>query len=99
MVRQLLGISVLGLALCTSSCADPAPQQITTTSWHGLSGLYVIPTARMIGNRNFCVGFNESKHTEFVAGEKYTDRQIRGVVTYGVSPRVEVTATYYNNMY
>ncbi len=73
--------------------------QITTTSWHGLTGLYVIPTARMIGYKNFCVGFNESKHTEFISDQKYTDRQIRGVVTYGVSPRVEVTGTFYNDMY
>lgn len=98
-MKRLAAASILSLALCTSSFAAPTPQQIATTSWHGLSGLYIIPTARMIGNMKFCVGFNESKHTEFVGGAKFTDRQIRGVVTYGVSENLEITGTYHNNMY
>lgn len=75
------------------------PQQIVTTSWPGLSGLYIIPTARIIGAGKLGVGFNESKHAEFVLGERFVDRQIRGVATYGITDRVEIYASYYNNMY
>lgn len=75
------------------------PQQIVTTSWHGLSGLYVIPTARMLGERKFAVGFNESKHSEHVGGGRYVDRQIRGVGTYGITDRIEIYASYWNNMF
>ncbi len=98
-MKQLFASTIIVLTVCAQCAADPKPYQITTTSWHGLSGLYVIPTARLIGRHNFCVGFNESKHTEFVLGEKYTDRQIRGVVTWGISDTIEVTGTYSNNMY
>ena len=98
-MKRLFVLTILVLTICAKCAADPTPQQITTTSWHGLSGLFVIPTARLMGDHNFCVGFNESKHTEFVRGEKFTDRQIRGVVTWGISETVEVTGTYFNDMY
>lgn len=92
-------ILLMSLSICF---AEPDPQklmQIPTTSWHGLTGLYVIPTARMIGRNNLAVGFNESKHTEFVKGEKFNDRQIRGVITYGVTEWAEVYVSHFNNMY
>ncbi len=73
--------------------------QITTTSWQGLSGLFVTPTARQIGRGNLAIGFNESKHTEHVMGGQFTDRQIRGVATYGVADWLEVYFSYYNNMF
>lgn len=98
MIRFVVWVMLI-LGLCAQVCADPDPQQIITTSWPGLSGLFIIPTARMIGHRNFAVGFNESKHTEYVMGEKYTDRQIRGVFTYGVADWLEITGAYYNDMY
>ena len=84
-------------ALCLGQ--TPCPQQIVTTSWPGLSGLYIIPTARIVGERKLAVGFNESKHAEFVQGERFVDRQIRGVATYGISDKIEIYAEYHNNMY
>ena len=98
-MRKICSFAISLLALSASVLAAPNMQQITTTSWHGLSGLYVIPTARMIGKNNLAVGFNESKHTEFIRNGKFVDRQIRGVLTYGATDWLEIAATYYNNMY
>ncbi len=94
---------ILLLALFVLPAACPAqqlcPQHIVTTSWHGLSGLYVIPTARMLGERHFAVGFNESKHAESVNGGRFVDRQIRGVATYGITDKIEIYASFWNNMF
>lgn len=81
--------------------ADPDPEmlQINTTSWPGLTGLFMIPTARIIGKQNLAFGFNEAKHVEFVLGERFSDRQIRGVMTYGVADWMEITGSYYNDLY
>lgn len=88
------------LLVASSVCwADVCPQQIVTTSWPGLTGLYIIPTARIVGPRKLAIGFNESKHTEFISNGKYTDRQIRGVLTYGITDRIEASAAYYNDMF
>ena len=51
------------------------------------------------GPAKLAVGFNESKHTEFINGGKFTDRQIRGVATYGISDKIEISAAYYNDMF
>lgn len=96
---RIISIAILVLLLCTACFAAPEPQQIVTTSWHGLSGLYVIPTARIVGPSKFAIGFNESKHTEFIRNNKFVDRQIRGVGTYGITDKLEISAAYYNNMY
>lgn len=85
--------------LSTVCLAETGPQQIVTTSWPGLSGLYIIPTARTIGPGKLGVGFNESKHTEFIDNGKFVDRQIRGVATYGITDKLEVCASNYNDMY
>lgn len=103
-MKRFLVLAALMMLVCAPVWAQVTddthcPQQTITTSWHGLSGLYVIPTARMIGRRNLAVGFNESKHTEFVEGEKFTDRQIRGVLTYGITDWMEITGTYFNDTY
>jgi len=93
-------ITICILALVTRcACLAVDPQQVVTTSWHGLSGLFVIPTARVIGPSKLGVGFNESKHTEFINNGRFTDRQIRGVGTYGISDKLEVYAVFQNNMY
>lgn len=92
-------IAVLVLVSAVLADPDPAPQQITSMSWHGLSGLYVIPTARILGARRLAFGLNESKHTEFIADQKFTDRQVRVPVTYGVTDCLEVYWTYINEIY
>ncbi len=95
-------IVVLGaiLSLMPGSCvAEPGIKQFNTTSWHGLTGLYVTPTARLIGRGKLALGFNESKHSEFKAGLKFSDRQIRGVLTYGLADPLEFTATFFNDLF
>ena len=87
------------LAVASVCWADICPQQIPTTSWPGLTGLYIIPTARIVGPAKLAVGFNESKHTEFISNDKYTDRQIRGVATYGITDKLEISAACYNDMF
>lgn len=98
-MRKFCLFAIIAISLFTPLCAAPKMQQITTTSWHGLSGLFVMPTARVIGRNNFAVGFNESKHTEFINNGKFVDRQIRGVATFGVTDWLEISGTFYNNMY
>lgn len=92
---------VLLLALASAAPADPQPTmlQINTTSWPGLTGLFMIPSARMIGKENLAFGFNEAKHTEFINDQRFMDRQIRGVFTYGVTDWLEITGAFYNNIY
>lgn len=98
-MKRAVAYLALVILLAGNCHADTDLQQVPMTSWHGLTGLYVIPTARTIGQRNLSVGFNESKHSEFVGGGKFADRQIRGVATYGVTDNFEITATYYNDMF
>lgn len=96
---RTIALTTFFLFLSVSCFAAPEPQQIVTTSWHGLSGLYVIPTARIIGPGKLGVGFNESKHTEFIMNGKFSDRQIRGVATYGITDKLEISAAFSNNLY
>lgn len=60
--------------------------------------MFVIPTARTIGAGNLALGFNESKHTEFILNAQFVDRQVRGVLTYGLTDNLEVSASYYRNL-
>lgn len=96
--RTLLTIIVLA-ALSVSLEAGPVMHQIVTTSWPGLSGLYLIPTARTLKSGQVAVGFNEAKHAETVRGGRYVDRQIRGVVTWGASDSWEIYGSYYNDLF
>lgn len=97
-MRSICVFAVIGSLIIAPVrlCADPG--QMTSTSWHGLSGLYVTPTARLIGYKHLAIGFNESKHSEFIEG-KNTDRQIRGVLTYGITDWMEGSISTYNNMF
>ena len=89
---------IAALVLCVPVCVGAAPYQVSTTSWPGLTGLFVIPTARLLGGGRLAVGFNESKHSEFHVG-KYTDRQIRGTLTYCPADWIEIYGSHYNDMF
>jgi hypothetical protein len=95
---RLVAACVFVLLPYGQPAAHSTPYQCVTTSWPGLSGLFVIPTARLIGYRHLSVGFNESKHSEYLDG-KFTDRQIRGVFTYGAADWLEIYGSYYNNVF
>lgn len=99
MGRMAIWATVLSLALCGCACAETAPQQIVTQSWHGLAGLYVIPTARTIGEHNLAIGYNESKHVEIFSSARFMDRQIRAPFTFGLFKRLEISAVYQSNQY
>ncbi|MCE5321789.1 YjbH domain-containing protein [bacterium] len=90
---------VATIILAAPALANPYMHQIITTSWPGLSGLYMIPTARTLKAGQVAMGFNEAKHAENVEDGRYVDRQIRGVVTWGVSDCWEVYGSYYNDLF
>jgi len=93
-------VAVTGLiSRASAQTIEPRQNQIVTTSWNGLCGLFITPTARQIGKGNLAIGFNEAKHTEHLNGGQFTDRQIRGVATYGVADWLEIYYSYYNNMF
>lgn len=97
-MKLIFGVIVLALFFVNlAAYSDPA--QIQTTSWAGLTGLYITPTAFTLGANKVAFGFNESKHSEFRAGLKFSDRQIRGVATFGITDKLEFAATYYNDMF
>ena len=97
-MRYIAAFIILFLFIISPLHAEPELNQFVTTSWDGLAGLFVIPTARMIGAGNSAFGFNEAKHTEFVNDIRAMDRQIRAVVTYGISDSVEIYGSYFNNL-
>jgi len=98
---SIRGAIIIAVLLLAAQCAHAYVEmgQIPTTSWHGLTGLYVMPTARIVGPSKLAVGFNESKHAEVIQNGRFVDRQIRGVATYGITDKLEVYASYWNNMY
>jgi len=96
-MRRIAACAVI-LAVYPHLAAHAKPYQCITTSWPGLSGLFVIPTARTLGYRHLSVGFSESKHSEYLGG-KFTDRQIRGVFTYGAADWLEIYGSYCNNIF
>lgn len=98
-MKWTTGICVVLTLLACAAFGQTEIRQFNTTSWHGLTGLYVIPTANTIGKGRLAIGFNESKHSEFHTGLKFSDRQIRGVLTYGITENLEITATHSNNLY
>src|SRR5450759_804881 len=99
MGRRVIWAAMLSLTLCGCACAETAPQQIVTESWLGLSGLYVIPTARTVGEHNLAIGYNESKHVEIFSSARFMDRQVRAPFTYGLLKRLEISAVYQSNQY
>jgi len=94
-----LGPAVALLLVCGSALAETTPQQIVSQSWHGLSGLFVAPTARTIGQGKLAVGYSESKHVEVFSYSRFMDRQIRAPITYGITDRIELSACYQSNQY
>jgi hypothetical protein len=96
---RAITLAIALFVMPTICWAEACPQQVVTTSWPGLSGLYIIPTARIIGPSKLGVGFNESKHAEFINNGRFVDRQIRGVLTYGITDKLEVYASNYNDLY
>ncbi|MGB9620224.1 MAG: hypothetical protein ACPL7K_07415, partial [Armatimonadota bacterium] len=96
---KITSLAAVLLSMCACVLAEPEPQQIVSQSWHGLSGLFVTPTARMIGGRKFAAGYSESKHVEIFSYSRFVDRQIRAPITFGISNRVEISACYQSNQY
>ncbi|MCL5105754.1 MAG: YjbH domain-containing protein [Armatimonadetes bacterium] len=98
-MKRAITCFILTTFFAGTSWAEVKLQQVPTTSWQGLTGLYVMPTARSIGRGKLALGFNESKHSEFIENAKFADRQIRGVGTYGITDNLEITAATYNDMF
>ncbi|MDH7601520.1 MAG: hypothetical protein QHI38_05155 [Armatimonadota bacterium] len=92
-------IAVAFLLCAAGSAFSQSSQQFTCQSWHGLSGLFVVPTARVIGKGKSAVSYSESKHVEIFSYSRFMDRQIRAPITYGLSERFEVCAQYQSNQY
>jgi len=86
------------LALSTGVWCQQAQQHVAP-SWHGLSGLYVTPTARTIGAGRVAFGYSESKHVEVLDGGQSRDRQVRAELVYGVSDRLELGVSYLRNLF
>ncbi|MCE5322993.1 YjbH domain-containing protein [bacterium] len=97
-MRRVFACVVVLLLLSAACFAQQQTYQITTTSWHGLSGLYVVPTARSLGRGQLAMGYNESRHAEFIGNGRFLDRQIRATMTYGLSDRVEISGSYIRDM-
>jgi len=97
-VRAITMIMVL-TATCCLAMAEDVPQQATTQSWFGLSGLYLTPTARVIGRGNFALGYNETKHSEYITGGRSYDRQVQAVATYGATDNLEVYVSSIRNTF
>ncbi len=85
-------------ALSVPVWAQDARQHVAP-SWHGLSGLYVTPTARTIGAGRAGFGYSESKHVEVLDGGQSHDRQVRAEMVYGVNDRLEVGVSYLRNLF
>jgi len=78
------------MLLSSAALAEPAARQHAVQSWHGLTGLYVVPTARTLNGGQWGLGYSESKHVEWIGDSRFADRQVRTSVTYGVADGVEV---------
>lgn len=99
MMGRVFVCALLALVMCSAAWAADEPRQITAQSWHGLSGLYVVPTARMLGKGRLAMTYSESKHVEIFSSSRFMDRQVRGSVTYGAGDRLELCAQYQSNQY
>ncbi len=103
MSRICAFILILVVMLCSAVVAQEEAMQRPSQSWMGLTGLYVIPTARVLGKSTAAFTFSEAKHVEYVAGpsisQRYMDRQISQAVTVGVSDNFEVYYRRDRNLY
>ncbi|MCX6346135.1 MAG: hypothetical protein NT018_13865 [Armatimonadetes bacterium] len=93
-MKNFLICIVVSLLVGSVSFAEPAAQQHPTQSWFGLTGLYVIPTARTMGGGNWGLSYNESKHVEWIGSGRFVDRQVRASITYGVNNDIEIYGGY-----
>ena len=94
MIKRALTCAVVIMIAYSVSWAEPKPQQIVAQSWHGLSGLFVSPTARTIGQGKYALCYSESKHVEFIGSSRFCDRQVRAAMTYGVTDNFEISGVY-----
>ncbi len=78
--------------------AETAPQQHPSQSWFGLTGLYVMPTARTMGASSIGFSYNESKHVEWIGSGRFVDRQVRASITYGVNNDIEIYGGYVRDL-
>lgn len=99
LVKRISVFAAACVLLGSMAYAEPAPQQHPVQSWHGLTGLYVVPTARTLGGGQWGVGYNESKHVEWIGDSRFVDRQVRASVTYGVADGVEVYGGYVRDLF
>jgi hypothetical protein len=94
---------ILIVVLNCSVFAQDDPMQRPVQSWMGLTGLYIVPTARVIGCNTAAFTFSEAKHVEYVPGtsvsQRYMDRQISQAVTFGVSDNIEMYYRRDRNLY
>lgn len=97
-VNRFIACAAVVLAACSAACAEPVAQQHAVQSWHGLTGLYVVPTARMIEAGRLSYSYNESKHVEWIGSPRFVDRQVRASITYGVSDNVEIYGGYVRDL-
>ncbi|MHB9037650.1 MAG: YjbH domain-containing protein [Armatimonadota bacterium] len=95
---KVFACTALVLLLCGACCAEPESFQITTISWHGLSGLYVVPTARTLGHGRFAMGYSESRHIEFLGNGRFLDRQVRSTLNYGINDQIEISGNYVRDL-
>ncbi len=87
-----------GASFAQEDSASTGAMQRPTQSWHGLTGLYVIPTARMIGKGNIGMNYNESKHVEYIGSLRFSDRQVRANLTYGLADNIEASFSYVRSL-
>lgn len=99
LVKRISAFAFVCLLAGTMAYAEPAPRQHAVQSWHGLTGLYVVPTARTLNGGQWGVGYNESKHVEWIGDSRFVDRQVRSSVTYGVTDGVEVYGGYLRDLF
>lgn len=96
--------SVLFAVLAVSAVyAESEQMQRSAQSWMGLTGLYVIPTARVMEKNELALTFSEAKHVEYVPtmniAQRYMDRQISQSATVGVADNFEIYFRRNRNIY
>ena len=103
MLKSIILTFAMTVSLCLNVFAQEEAMQRPAQSWMGLTGLYVIPTARVVGKNKVAFTFSEAKHVEYVPGQtisqRYMDRQVGQAVTIGVSDNVEVYYRRDRNLY
>lgn len=99
-MRKAFACLLLVLLLSATGFAEePKAYQIPTISWHGLTGLYVIPTARTLGQGRLGMGYSESRHVEYVWDGRFLDRQVRATLNYGITDNIEISGNYVRDLF